>query len=890
MFKKIFCVLLSFILITAYFVPAAVLALDYRQSGGTTVVDNRLYLLGEVLYHNNFQNEAISTLPADWSAAYPAGTGNNHLSYGWGNSNGSMTAKVVQNATYGKVLQLASSGTDAYIALPKINIINYVYEADIVVNSGAGSFGLANNFYAPVYESLGVAYSATYPNSTSASQYRYRNTGPATVNWTTSYNPAIGEEIKLKIVCLNGTNYIYYNDNLVATGPLRSDANILTPTFDYPGFFVCGGNILVRDVKVTSILTANMDTNAVRIVVGNNNSVSIESEFTFDKSQEVYSMYNDGDYSYSANSSFILGNVLYIGDTDISATLNAETAGAEVLNFKNSSIVQDNDYVYIKTHKNITANDIEKIVNVRPFALINGAYFYGEGKAYSVAALANGAYMSTKDDTEKSVITEMFKNTDDFQFSSDCDSLTFTVFADLHYNDYQYMSSVSDLNAILKRADESNSSFVLSCGDFCNDIKGSPELINAFLNYTKENGEKLLTHNVYGNHELELGNSMENVTPTLTNNTAAVWGDGTVGDTPKDLHIGYYYFENNGFRIVCLDNNYSWNPNHINGVEVGWEHYLTGSWGQPSAADNAKRNFDEGANAVGNTKIGSLGDKQMQWLESVLLDAAERDIPCIVMGHAGYSGLGFGGGADDDAQVREIYNKANTKNPGTVLISLNGHIHTDNQGWRDGVLYLDINTVRNNLWQNTSVAHYSDEHTFKFEEYDNEGNLIRIVDMPLNSLSMGKNTWFSKDPLSCVITVTKAGSVIIDGAKSEWIYGVVPEAASEARGEHCEISSGIFWNCDKYGHIEEKVIDGEYYHIECTVTDCGFVSGQFKSIAITIGDCNDDGEVDTVDLAALKLFLAGIQSVNTANSDIDGDDDVNTGDLAELKLILAGVS
>jgi hypothetical protein len=354
---------------------------------------------------------------------------------------------------------------------------------------------------------------------------------------------------------------------------------------------------------------------------------------------------------------------------------------------------------------------------------------------------------------------------------------------------------------------------------------------------------------------------MEYVTTKLTNNKNAVWGDGTVGSQPKDLHIGYYYFEQNGFRFVCVDNCYSYNVNHKNGVEVGWEHYLTNSYGEPTASINAKRGFDEGADAKGNINIGSLGPVQMAWLEEVLLDAAAKDIPCIVAGHAGYSGLGFGGGADYDApKVREIYNKANTANPGTVLMSINGHIHSDNRGWRDGVLYLDVNTVRNAHWAASGTNHYLPEHTYKYEKYDDEGNLLSITDRPLNELTMGKNTWFSADPLSCVVTINDSGMIIIDGVQSDWAYGIVPEGADPAKGRHCAITSGVIWECEKYGHMEETVITGEYYHTKCSVTDCGYVSAQYKLPSnVVLGDCNGDGVVDTTDLAELKLMLAGLK-------------------------------
>ncbi len=740
-----------------------------------------------------------------------------------------------------------------------MNSLNYIYEANVIVNYNGGSLGLANNFYDSTDKSSGAMFNAIYLASTSASIYRYSNGGTAG-SWSQSFNPKYGDKINLKIVSFNGYNYIYYNNTLVAKNLWRSvDGG--TYDKDAPGFYSCNGNFYVTDVKVSSIYSNDLSFVNMRTVISNNKSVSFEAEFSYDKTQAIYSKYFDNIYSYTKGQDFVLGAIINIGDTDISSSLTAQTVGAVIKEFDKNHIYQTNSQINIKYSQKVNSNDYEKFISIRPYVRINDEYYYSAGKAYTVAQLANSVYVATQDEEYKALIKSIFKNCNDFTFTDTLKEITFTVFSDLHYNDGQYSASVADLNSILKRADDTNSSLVLSCGDFCNNFKGSPELTNAFLNYKKKNGELLLTHNVYGNHELEANNTMEYVTTKLTNNKNAVWGDGTVGSQPKDLCIGYYYFEQNGFRFVCVDNCYSWNPNHKNGVEVGWEHYLKNSYGEPSAAVNATRGFDEGANAKANTYIGSLGPVQMEWLEDVLLDAANKDIPCIVVGHAGYSGLGFGGGADHDAPlVREIYNKANTANPGTVLMSLNGHIHTDNRGWRDGVLYLDVNTVRNALWLSSGSNHYLPEHTYRYEKYDDNGNLLSITDRPLSELTMAKNTWFSEDPLSCVITINDTGLIKIDGVESNWIYNVVPEGANEAKGQRCSISSGVIWECEKYGHIEKTIYDGQLYHTECTVTDCDYVSAVFKGFVSYIpGDCNGDGVVNAVDLAELKLILAGLK-------------------------------
>ncbi len=56
---------------------------------------------------------------------------------------------------------------------------------------------------------------------------------------------------------------------------------------------------------------------------------------------------------------------------------------------------------------------------------------------------------------------------------------------------------------------------------------------------------------------------------------------------------------------------------------------------------------------------------------------------------------------------------------------------------------------------------------------------------------------------------------------------------------------------------------------------------------VILGDLNGDGKVDTVDLAKLKLNLAGLDDVIGKGADLNNDGKIDTVDLAELKLKLA---
>lgn len=326
-------------------------------------------------------------------------------------------------------------------------------------------------------------------------------------------------------------------------------------------------------------------------------------------------------------------------------------------------------------------------------------------------------------------------------------SIRFTLFADLHYKKSMYIPSVADLQSILDRANQSGSEFALHAGDFCNDYQHSPELISAYLN----NAYNLPVYGVYGNHELETPeNSMANVTPCLCNREV-VWGtpDGKIGDGS----IAYYYFDQGIFRFVCLDTNYSKNP-----ATEEWEHNASVSHGPPK----------------GNVSGNALGPDQLFWLEKVLTAATKEQRKCIVIGHCGFSGLWWSN--PEAAAVREIYQKANGIRKETVLLSINGHLHTNHIGEADGVVYFDVNTVRNNLWvvNDKAFDHYGDK-TYFFTDYDAEGKETAGYDRPINEMRMAKNTWFNSSPLSAIVTVWENGKIEIEGSESAWLYGIAPD-------------------------------------------------------------------------------------------------------------------
>ncbi len=334
------------------------------------------------------------------------------------------------------------------------------------------------------------------------------------------------------------------------------------------------------------------------------------------------------------------------------------------------------------------------------------------------------------------------------------DRITFLTFADLHYKKGMYISSVDDLKRIFQRAANNNAELVINLGDMCNDYIRSPELVKAYL----QNEQGLDVFGVYGNHELETcGNTMSLVTPSLTNRQSDVkWGskNGKIGNGD----IAYYSFDRGVFRFVCLDANYSLNP------QTGeYEHNLPASWGAPSE----------------NLYPCSLGKEQLIWLEETLLFAAQEGKHCIIVSHPSFSGLWQP--CNDAQKVRELFKKVNTITPKTVVLALNGHLHTNRQAVIEDVVYLDINTVRSGWWSSKPFYPYTEDdiknpqYTFEFTDYDQGGNPSQPFHRPLSSLTMGAQTLFFKDPLSAVICVDADGTVNVNGARTEWMYGIAPD-------------------------------------------------------------------------------------------------------------------
>lgn len=630
-----------------------------------------------------------------------------------------------------------SSAETALLRSPAVDSRHMKLTASVVAKSETGSFGIIHSLNASVNKPTDGVFAGVdlekeafvggdLPNMRFAADYKAEEISNIKVK--------AGERYDLTVYVFEGRQYLFVNGEFVFNSEMPTSFKK-----QYCGFIVMGGEIELLSFKAEALVKKEKADGLVSekptMTIGES-SVGLEITGKLMNSDSLYDFAKEND---SLEYGFLLA-------PETSEAITHKTKGVTVL--KASSAMGRGGIDLTAEVKTLPKEHLGTILELRAYlAIKNGEsaeYFYGPANTVNPSAMASGMYLGLGD-KEKALLDTLFEGCEDYVGKYE-KTLTFALFSDFHYKAGMYSTSVADMQAILDRAHKANASFILSGGDFCNDFKGSPELMNAFL----KNNYNLPAYNVYGNHELEAGNTMDFVTPLLTNDKNVVWGtaDGKIGDGT----IAYYYVDHGGFRIICTDTNYSYNP-----AKGEWEHNYTGSYGPPE----------------GNTKGNSLGPTQLEWLEKVLTDAAYDGKACIVIGHDSFAGK-FRSTSPDASRIREIYSTVNSIRRGTVLISINGHIHTDNMAVVEDVLYIDMNTTRNGVWRGTGTEHYGSEHTYDYVEYDSQGNVVNSYKRSLNELTMGKNTWFFEDPLSAIVKVSQYGTVSVEGMESRWIYGINP--------------------------------------------------------------------------------------------------------------------
>ena len=712
----------------------------------------------EILNYN-FDDSTTPSVPDNWITVNAGWT--------WLAENVKLTA---YDGSEGKGVLLDSTvnggGTGALV-LPSLGTANYRMTAKVkLLTENYGTFGLLNNITDPVSNSnsavhMNAAAGSKTVNIFDRSGGDYRNTRVRGVKTSFGGKSDSYDTYTLTAYSYNGRSY-YFID-----GEYMGSINQVVPETQKSlcGFYTYNSKLLITSVSVSSVvgeMTAegamDIEGAAVRYgdIAGNSDDSSamgIRFSAVIDKNSPLYKMNSSSEYEYEEGSEIEFGIVFELSEKLGGKRLTAQTDGAAVVPAKNGYSQNADELKITAELIGVPKEYADKNITVRGYAALRGngtvMYYYTDSYEYCMAQIANKYYEKTQDKKVKERLDKVFDGSA-LYLGENISTFKFTLFSDLHYKENMYASSVEDVNTIVERTKNSGSELMLQLGDFCNDFKGSPEITNAYL----KNSYNIPAYGIYGNHELESdGNSMQIVTPLLTNrNSEVVWG--TQDGKPGDGSIAYYYFDKGEYRFICTDTNYSYNE------QTGeWQHNQTNSYGPPS----------------GNTKMNALGPVQLKWLENLLLDAAEKGKHCIVAGHATFNEI-WDSPSSDSKTIFELYSKVNSVKRGTVIMSLNGHAHTNRSELKNNILFLDINTVRNGWWASNGRAHYDSSQTFEFVSYDENGNAVSVnKSRPITELWQSSETWFFESPLSATVTISSTGKITVDGVKSNWLYNIPPK-------------------------------------------------------------------------------------------------------------------
>ncbi|MBP5319442.1 MAG: metallophosphoesterase [Kiritimatiellae bacterium] len=196
---------------------------------------------------------------------------------------------------------------------------------------------------------------------------------------------------------------------------------------------------------------------------------------------------------------------------------------------------------------------------------------------------------------------------------------------------------------------------------------------------------------------------------------------------------GHYTFDRGGFRFVIAD------PNYFRNGPDTFIHFDYGN------------HYRKEIRAAGST-VNWIPPEQMEWLRAVIIGSP---LPCVVLSHQSLE-RGKRSPVMNRREVRAIFNEANAKRPGTVRLVMNGHTHTDHLRILDNILYWDV--------AGANYQYFEKKHDRYPAEY------VKTHRGSPNSIG-----W--KEPLSAILTLWPEGRIRIDGAKSDWLFGVSPEAA-----------------------------------------------------------------------------------------------------------------
>lgn len=283
--------------------------------------------------------------------------------------------------------------------------------------------------------------------------------------------------------------------------------------------------------------------------------------------------------------------------------------------------------------------------------------------------------------------------------------MKFLMFADLHHAPGVFMGGTwEDLQKIQERAEAENVDFIIHAGDFCHDVSKAADYIKAYNEF------HIPSYHCLGNHDCD-GTSYQ--------------------ETLKAYNMpdGHYFFDCKGYRFIIYDPNYC----YYNGEYI---HYDGGNY----FAMQAARDY--------------VPPEQLAWLEKTI---EESPYPCVMISHESIE-------REFDCvknrqDVRDIINNANKKNPGRVLMVINGHTHRDFIRIMDGVCYWDVNSASFD-WLHEIHDLYPKELCDQIEYM----NHILVYN----------------DPLFAVVTL-EGNTIQIDGCESSLFMGVTREMTGNNR-------------------------------------------------------------------------------------------------------------
>jgi len=206
-----------------------------------------------------------------------------------------------------------------------------------------------------------------------------------------------------------------------------------------------------------------------------------------------------------------------------------------------------------------------------------------------------------------------------------------------------------------------------------------------------------------------------------------------------------------------------------------------------------------------------------------------------------------------------------------------------NRTWAQGGSVLLMNED-GSLFVADPTKKYTITVKYKVESLAKEGSSIYL------SAGAGVDPSIYKDITDTKFKINASGSLTLTAVNDEWQIATFELDLSKLDSKYIS-AMGIHIIC--LGGVGETnsntiLVEGSAYNkiaIDYVEINC-----ETPPVEETIiGDVNGDGNVDTTDLASLKLNLAGLSSEIGKGADLNGDGNVDTTDLASLKLALAGL-